>query len=266
MQDLRITFIGGGNMAEALLAGLLTAGHAPELITVAEPLAARRSMLHEQYGIRCVEANSQAVNTADMVVLAVKPQQMESAAQDVGAALKMDCTVVSIAAGVNVASLRRWLAGHVHVVRVMPNTPALLGAGMSVLYSDAAECDKRRAEYLLDACGESMRVEDEQLMHAVTAISGSGPAYFFLMAEVMQAAGVKLGLDEAMAAKLVAQTTLGAGRMLMESGRSAEALRHQVTSPGGTTQAALDMMYEMGLPAAVREGVMAARKRSEEMS
>ncbi|MDQ6999742.1 MAG: pyrroline-5-carboxylate reductase [Mariprofundus sp.] len=266
MQRLNIAFIGGGNMAEALIAGLTRGGHAGDQICVSEPQQARREDLARQYGVRCVEGNADAAACADVLVLAVKPQQMQAAVKGLSVHMKADATVISIAAGVTTASLHAWLGEHIHIVRVMPNTPALLGAGMSVLFSDADEIHKQRAEYVLNACGESLRVNKEKMMHAVTAVSGSGPAYFFLLAEVMQATGIKLGLDEAVAAKLAAQTALGAGKMLADSGRSAEALRHQVTSPGGTTQAALDVMYEMGLPAAVRQGVLAASKRSEELS
>ncbi len=265
MQKLKIGFIGGGNMAEALIAGLKRSGHAGNNICVSEPQQQRRDYLVEAYGVGCVAQNADAAAYADVLVLAVKPQQMQAALGGLAARLKADATVVSIAAGVTTSSLHAWLGESVNIVRVMPNTPALVGAGMSVLFSRAGEMHKQRTEYLLGACGESLRVDDEKLMHAVTAVSGSGPAYFFLLAEVMQATGEKLGLDEAMAAKLAAQTALGAGKMLVESGRSAEALRHQVTSPGGTTQAALDVMYEQGMPAAVRQGVMAASKRSEEL-
>ncbi|MDQ6981609.1 MAG: pyrroline-5-carboxylate reductase [Mariprofundus sp.] len=266
MQGLNIAFIGGGNMAEALVAGLTRGGHSGDQICVSEPQQARRDDLTRQYGVRCVEQNADAAACADVLVLAVKPQQMQAAIKGLSAHLKADMTVISIAAGVSTASLHIWLGEHVHIVRVMPNTPALLGFGMSVLFSDADESHKLRTEYVLNACGESLRVEKEKMMHAVTAVSGSGPAYFFLLAEVMQATGIKLGLDEKVAAKLAAQTALGAGKMLTDSAHSAEALRHQVTSPGGTTQAALDTMYELGLPAAVRQGVMAASKRSEELS
>ncbi len=266
MQGLKIAFIGGGNMAEALIAGQIRGGHAGSNICVSEPMQERRDFLARQYGVHCVEQNADAVTDADILVLAVKPQQMQAAVNGLSVRLKPDTTVISIAAGLSTASLHAWLGADAHIVRVMPNTPALLGEGMSVLFSDADEVHKQRAEYVLNACGESLRVDKEKKMHAVTAVSGSGPAYFFLLAEVMQATGEKLGLDEAMAAKLAAQTALGAGKMLVESGRSAEALRHQVTSPGGTTQAALDMMYEMGMPAAIRQAVVAASKRSEELS
>lgn len=266
MQDLTIAFIGGGNMAEALIAGLRRSGHAGEQIIVSDPQQARRAFLNANYQVTAVEENSVAAAAADLLVLAMKPQQMKDALTGLSDHLKADASVISIAAGVSTAAMQVWLGAGANIVRVMPNTPALVGAGMSVLFSDADELHKVRAEYLLKACGEAVRVEKESQMHAVTALSGSGPAYFFLLAEVMQAAGEKLGLPSELAAKLAAQTALGAGKMLVESDRTSEQLRHQVTSPGGTTQAALDMMYEMGLPAAVRQGVVAASKRSEELA
>ncbi len=263
MQQLKISFIGGGNMAEALIAGLVRARHPGAGIRVAEPNAQRRQQLSDAYAIHTTADNNEVVQSADVLVLAVKPQQMRNALQ--GLEIGENVTVVSIAAGVHTASLAEWLGEQVHIVRVMPNTPALVEAGMSVLFSQADESHCRRVEYVLKACGEVARVEREEQLHAVTAVSGSGPAYFFLLAEMMQAAGVSLGLPKDLAEKLASQTALGAGRMLVESGRSAEALRHQVTSPGGTTQAALDVMYEMGLPDAVRKGVIAASKRSTEL-
>ena len=265
MKQLTIAFIGGGNMAEALIAGLRRAGHAGGHIIVAEPLQSRRDELADKYGIRAIADNQAAASEADILVLAVKPQHMQSVLEGLAGHEKPGATVISIAAGVSMAALRGWLGEHAAFVRVMPNTPALVGAGISVLFSDADGTHRTRAEYVLEACGESVWVDDEKQLHAVTAVSGSGPAYFFLLAEIMQAAGVKLGLSEELAARLAAQTALGAGKMLVESNRSAEQLRHQVTSPGGTTQAALDTMFEQGLPNAVRAGVTAACKRSEEL-
>jgi pyrroline-5-carboxylate reductase len=266
LKQLTIAFIGGGNMAEALISGLCRAGHAGGNIIVAEPLQPRRDELAEKYGIHAVGDNREAASQVDILVLAVKPQQMQAALKGLAGHAKPDATLISIAAGVSTAALSDWLGERASFVRVMPNTPALVGAGISVLFSDAGDMHRARAEYVLEACGESVWVDDEKQLHAVTAVSGSGPAYFFLLAEIMQAAGVKLGLSEALAARLAGQTALGAGKMLVESNRSAEELRHQVTSPGGTTQAALDAMFEQGLPNAVREGVIAACKRSEELS
>lgn len=266
LKQLNIAFIGGGNMAEALIAGLRRAEHAGGNITVAEPQQSRRKELAEKYGIHSVADNREAASQADILVLAVKPQQMQAVLKDLAGHEKADVTLISIAAGVSMAALSGWLGEQASFVRVMPNTPALVGAGISVLFSDAGDMHRTRAEYVLEACGESVWVNDEKQLHAVTAVSGSGPAYFFLLAEIMQAAGVKLGLSETLAARLAGQTALGAGKMLVESNRSAEELRHQVTSPGGTTQAALDAMFQKGLPNAVREGVIAACKRSEELS
>jgi len=266
MQQLTISFIGGGNMAEGLIAGLRRGGHPANQICVAEPGEARRQQLSEAYGVRTTADNRQAAGCADILVLAVKPQQMQAALLNLGQCLQENATIVSIAAGVSIASLTGWLGGAANMVRVMPNTPALVGAGMSVLYSDAGDEHRSRSTYLMQACGAVEWVESEQQMHAVTAVSGSGPAYFFLLTEVMQASGVALGLPEALAGRLATQTALGAGRMLVESGRAPAALRQQVTSPGGTTQAALDVMFEEGLPGTVRKALAAASKRSKELA
>jgi len=264
MKDLQITFIGGGNMAEALVAGLIDSGHSREKLMVTDVRQERLDILKDSYGVQTDTSNSAAVSGADVVVLAVKPQMMAEAASEVGGYLKQDATVISIAAGVGISSIKCSLGrDDAALVRVMPNTPALVGAGMSVLFTDADALHHDRSEYVLGASGETAWVDNEELLHAVTAVSGSGPAYFFLLAEVIQATGVKLGLSEELAEKLASQTAAGAGKMLAESGRKAEELRHQVTSPGGTTQAALDEMYEKGLPGAVRAGVIAASKRSK---
>ena len=265
MKNLQIVFIGGGNMAEALIAGLIRSGHPQDRLTVTDIRQDRLDSLQQEYGVQVSSNNAVAVSQADVVVLAVKPQMMQKAVSSLSGSLKQDATVVSIAAGVGIDSISSYLGNDSAVVRVMPNTPALLGAGMSVLFSGAEALHRERSEYVMGASGETAWVDREELLHAVTAVSGSGPAYFFLLAEVLQAAGVKLGLSEALAEKLASQTAAGAGKMLAESGRKAEELRHQVTSPGGTTQAALDEMYEKGLPDAVRAGVFAASKRSKEL-
>ncbi len=266
MKNLQIVFIGGGNMAEALIAGLVRSGHSQKKLMVTDIRQERLDSLQQDYGIQTGTSNTTAVSRGDVVVLAVKPQMMQEALSDLGDSLKQNTTVVSIAAGVGIDSIKGYLSrDDMAVVRVMPNTPALVGAGMSVLFSDAEEMHRERSEYVMGASGETAWVEREELLHAVTAVSGSGPAYFFLLAEVLQATGVKLGLSEELSEKLASQTAAGAGKMLAESGRKAEELRHQVTSPGGTTQAALDEMYEKGLPDAIRAGVIAASKRSKEL-
>jgi len=267
MNHLNITFIGGGNMAEALISGLISAGHPSKHLCVSDISAQRLSFLAEQYGICTHEDNVDAVQGSDVVLLAVKPQQMDMVLEGIAECLDEKTTVISIAAGVELNRMRAKLPENITgLIRVMPNTPALVGAGMSVLYSEADTVHKERAEYILTTSGEVAWVDQEKYLHAVTAVSGSGPAYFFLMAEIMQASGEALGLPKALAAQLAAQTAMGSGKMLVESGRTAAELRAQVTSPNGTTQAALDTMYECGLPDAVRKGVAAASKRSKELA
>jgi len=248
-----------------MIAGLLRSGHPAAQIAVGEPAAARREALAKRHGVQVSDDNCAVVRDADLVVLAVKPQQMPKALKGLPACLRAEATVLSIAAGVRIASLRDGLDGHAAIVRAMPNTPALVGAGVAAVFTEAGEPHRARAIWLLSRCGEVIELEREEQMHAVTAISGSGPAYFFLLAEMMQAAGRSLGLPEALAARLAAHTALGAGKMLVESGRTAADLRQQVTSPGGTTQAALDVMYERGLPDAVRAALQAAARRSQEL-
>ncbi len=182
MQDLKIAFLGGGNMAGAMIAGLIRSGHPAERIAVGEPQAARREELAARHGVRTADDNCAVVRDADLVVLAVKPQQMQKALKGLPACLGAEATVLSIAAGVRLASLREWLGGHAAIVRAMPNTPALVGAGIAAMFTEAGEPHRGRAVYLLSRCGEVVEIEREEQMHAVTAVSGSGPAYFFLLA------------------------------------------------------------------------------------
>ena len=267
MNTKRITFIGGGNMAEALVSGLIKAGHDAANITVTDTDQTKLDSLTSQYGVQTSSDNAAAVAQADVIVLAVKPQVITNVLTDIGASIPASTTVVSIAAGASIQTLKDAAnSDDLAIVRVMPNTPAMLGAGMSVLFSEQDQAHKDAAEYVLAASGETAWVDDEKDLHAVTALSGSGPAYFFLLAEAMQAAGESLGLSKDLASKLANQTALGAGRMLAESGRDAATLRAQVTSKGGTTQAALDTMYENELPITVRKAIQAAHKRSRELS
>ena len=264
MPDLNIGFIGGGNMAEALIAGLLAGGHAASQVRVIDINKARLETLHQQYGVSLCADIVDLVSGSDVLLLAVKPQQVDDVLSQLGV-VGADKTIISIAAGISAKHIASILGDGAAVVRVMPNTPCLVGEGMSVLFSGAQQMHCERAEYVLAASGQTAWIEDEQLMHAVTAVSGSGPAYFFLLAELMQAAGQSLGLPRELCEKLVGQTALGAARMLTESGKGAEILRQQVTSPGGTTQAALETMFEEHLPDAVRNAIVAAAKRSREL-
>ncbi|MDQ6988111.1 MAG: pyrroline-5-carboxylate reductase [Mariprofundaceae bacterium] len=265
MRNLNIGFIGGGNMAEALISGLIAAGHAPEHVRVADISSERLAVLEKQYAMLACENIATVAAASDVLVLAVKPQHIDGVLAELSG-IAPDVTIISIAAGVDSARIVNALGTDTALVRVMPNTPCLVGEGMSVLFSEAGDLHRQRAEYVLAASGQTAWVEDEQLMHAVTAVSGSGPAYFFLLAELMQAAGQSLGLAPELSKKLVEQTALGAAKMLKDSGKSAEILRQQVTSPGGTTQAALETMFEGQLPDVVRSALVAAAKRSRELA
>ncbi len=260
-----IAFIGGGNMAASLIGGLIQAGHPAALLSVAEPLAERRDWLARQFaGIRIAAQAAEISGSADALVLAVKPQQMHEALS--GLPLRAGSTVVSIAAGIQLASLARWLGATVHLVRSMPNTPALLGAGISGLYADAAvpAAARELASYILRAAGSCVWVEREEQLDAVTAVSGSGPAYFFLITELMREAGVGLGLAPAVAADLALQTFIGAAKMAA-TGTDVAQLRANVTSKGGTTAAALQHLENAGLRTIFADALGAAARRSQEL-
>lgn len=264
-----LAFIGGGNMARSLIGGLARRGVDTRSIRVAEPVAALREALVADFGVQAFEHGAEAAAGAGLWLLAVKPQMMRAACEPLaGVAQAQRPLVVSIAAGIPVARLQEWLGGGLPVVRCMPNTPALLGAGVTGLYA-GAEVDadgRRRAEELLASAGATVWVGEETLVDAVTAVSGSGPAYAFLLAEAMEAAAVAEGLPAADARTLVVHTLLGAGRMLAEAGEAPAELRRRVTSPGGTTQAALETFQAGGFEALVARAVHAARERGAELA
>lgn len=260
-----IAFIGGGNMAASLIGGLKAAGHPADHIRVAEPDVARAEALRARFGVSVFSSGADVLTGAHTIVLAVKPQQM-------GAALKglqpdAGACVVSIAAGIRLAFLRHALGERAHYVRTMPNTPALYGCGVSGLYADGSTpaFARLRAETVLRAAGEVCWLEQEAELDAVTAVSGSGPAYFFLLVEAMREAGVALGLAPATAAQLAAQTCIGAARMIQAGGTDVADLRAQVTSKGGTTEAALRHLENAGMRPMFREALAAAARRSAEL-
>ncbi len=264
-----LAFIGGGNMARSLIGGLIARGHAPDAIHVAEPVEALREALARDFGVRVHASAADAAADADVWLLAVKPQVMRTVCGDLSAlAQARRPLAISIAAGITAAQLERWLGGGVAVVRAMPNTPALLGAGITGLYAnDRADAAQRNAAAaLLAAVGPTVAIADESLMDAVTAVSGSGPAYVFLLAEAMQAAGEAEGLAPDAARQLAAQTLLGAARMLTESGEDAGVLRARVTSPNGTTQAAIETFQAGGFEALVAKAIHAATERGRQLS
>lgn len=264
-----IAFIGGGNMARSLIAGLIRQGVPANTIHVAEPVDALREQLATDFGVQVHVTAAEAAEDCHTWLLAVKPQVMAEVCAPLAPLAKiLRPLVVSIAAGISRERLRQWLGEGAGVVRAMPNTPALLGAGVTGLYAGAdVDADGRaRAQALLASAGQTVWIEDETLMDAVTAVSGSGPAYVFLLAEAMQAAAVAQGLPEDAATTLVAQTLLGASRMLTESGETAAELRRRVTSPKGTTQAAIETFQAGGFEALVAQAVDAAARRGRELS
>ena len=270
MSTPRIAFIGGGNMAASLIGGLRAQGLPASAICASDPGTDRRTELHDAHGIDTFADNAQAVAGADVVVLAVKPQVMQTVCRDLAPHLQANQLIVSIAAGITCASLQQWLGADTPraIVRCMPNTPALLRQGVSGLFANAAVSDeqKRQAEQLLSAVGLALWLDREELIDAVTAVSGSGPAYFFLLIEAMTAAGEQLGLPRETAAELTLQTALGAARMACESDVEAAELRRRVTSPNGTTEAAIKAFQAGGLEALVQQAMDAAARRSAELA
>ena len=260
---MKITFLGGGNMANALIGGLLGKGFAPADIAVIELGAEGRERLAATYGVRTYAAPDTAAMASDVVVLAVKPQQMQAAVTSLLPFLGTQL-IVSIAAGLRLEDLSRWCGGHRQLVRTMPNTPALIGAGVTGLYAlpevDAA--GRRCAERVLQAVGTTVWIAEEAQMDAVTAVSGSGPAYVFLFIEALQQAGESLGFTPEAARQLAIETTLGAAKLAAQSAEPASVLRERVTSKGGTTHAAISSMQADGLPALFEKAMVAARDRA----
>ena len=264
-----IAFVGGGNMARSLIGGLIARGRPATSIRVAEPVDTLRAALVRDFGVAVFADNAQAVDAAGTWVFSVKPQVMRTVCEALApVAQAARPLVVSVAAGITTTQLERWLGGTLDVVRAMPNTPAMLGAGVTGLFAnprvDAG--DRARTQALLSAAGETVWIDDEARMDAVTAVSGSGPAYVFLLAEAMQAAGVAEGLSPDAARTLALQTILGAGRMLLESDVDAAELRRRVTSPNGTTHAAITTFEDGGFRDLVARAVHAATLRGKELS
>lgn len=263
---MRITFIGGGNMASALIAGVLRQGHAAQHIAVVEHNAEARARLLAAYPVRTYPGLCAEAVAADVVVLAVKPQQLKALAQAL-APLLASQLVVSIAAGVRARTLSAWLQGYASVVRTMPNTPAMIGAGVTALFAlpDVTAAQRQTAEAILQAAGSVLWVEDEALMDAVTAVSGSGPAYVFYFIEAMQQAALELGLSASAARQLALQTMLGSAQLAASSSEDVATLRARVTSKAGTTERAVQCMDEAGVKAAIVSAIHAAAARSREL-
>ena len=265
-----IAFIGGGNMARSLIGGLIAQGRDPASIRVAEPVDVLRDALKADFGVSVFDASTAAIADASTWVFAVKPQMMRMVCESLATQAQV-CRplVISIAAGITGSQLERWLGGALPVVRTMPNTPALLGAGVTGLHaSPHVDAEGRAfAETLLAAAGKTVWINDEDLMDAVTAVSGSGPAYVFLLAEAMIDAGIAEGLPAEAARTLALETVMGAARMLTErDAPDAAELRRRVTSPNGTTQAAIETFQAGGFHTLVAGAIHAARERGRALS
>ena len=268
-QPSHIAFIGAGNMASAIFGGMLGSGYPAEAIVATSRSQEKRDAISQRYGIRTMQDNLAAIEEADVVVLAVKPQMMRdlclSLRESVQARRPL---VVSVAAGLDAATLDRWLGGGLPLIRCMPNTPSLVGAGASGLYANdrVSDAQRRLATELLESVGLVEWVEQEAQIEAVTAISGSGPAYFFLFMESLEAAGVELGLSAESARRLALQTAFGAAKMARESEFDPAELRRRVTSPNGTTERAIQTFEEAGLADIVDRATRACAERARKLS
>lgn len=268
-QSARIAFIGAGNMATSLVGGMLARGFDASQLTMTDISGERLQQLKAQYGVAVTGSNADAARDADVILLAVKPQQMAEVCAGLAASLQgRQPLVVSIAAGIPIAKIQGWLGGNVAVVRCMPNTPALVQMGATGLYASAQVNAAQRAlaQSMLDAVGIALWLDSEDQIDAVTALSGSGPAYFFLVMEAMIAAGRALGLDENLSRQLTLQTALGAAQMAITSSDDPAELRRKVTSPGGTTQAALNVFEAAQTRDIFLKALLAARDRSRELA
>ena len=263
---MKITFLGGGNMANALIGGMLKQGFPASDITVVDPGDEARSKLQQAFAVTCLPGTDQLANAGDLLILAVKPQQMKEAVAPLSPKLG-NALVVSIAAGLDLAALSRFLGGHRRIVRCMPNTPALIGAGMTGLCA-LPEVDgnqRTAAERVMRAVGQTVWIDDESKMDGVTAISGSGPAYVFLFIEALQQAAADLGFTPEQGRQMAIETVLGAASLAAQSSEPASVLRERVTSKGGTTAAALQVMDEKAVKPGIIAGIMAAEARGREL-
>ncbi|MDJ0955247.1 MAG: pyrroline-5-carboxylate reductase [Arenicellales bacterium] len=268
MQNKNIGFIGGGNMARSLIGGLIDTGHSIDTLYVAEPDPAKRQYFEQQVGIHATEDNSNIMSTCDIIVLAVKPQIIKDVLLPLQPLLQQyRPLILSIAAGVTEKDIDRWAGGSLPIVRAMPNTPALVGSGATGLYANSRVNEEQHdlAESLMRAVGLTVWLENEALLDPVTALSGSGPAYFMLFMEALEQAAIDQGLDSETAHLLVLETCLGAAKLAMESDEELIELRRRVTSPGGTTERALQVMEDGNIKGIIGKALKAASQRASEL-
>jgi pyrroline-5-carboxylate reductase len=269
MKDCKITFIGGGNMARSLIGGLIEDGFNPDHIHVSDPEPLCLQALTDKYPVHTYTSNLSAAKNCNVLILAVKPQQLQAVVKQLAPEWESDRLLISIAAGIKLDDMARWLAfDDAAIVRAMPNTPSLVQAGAAALCANDAVSRQQHelAESILRAVGLAIWVDDEVKMDAVTALSGSGPAYFFLVMEAMEFAATEMGLDAETARLLCLQTAFGAAKMALESDESTSTLRERVTSPGGTTERALHELDDGGLRGLFENALIAAALRSRELA
>lgn len=263
---MNITFIGGGNMSSALIGGLLQQGYSPGQIRVVEISAERREKIKHAFKVETVAELAKGVSGSEVILLAVKPQQLSVVARELASQLR-NHLVISIAAGIRATDISRWMSGYARVVRAMPNTPALIRAAVTGLYAlpGVSMEEKHNAEAILGAVGSVLWCDREELLDAVTAVSGSGPAYVFYFIEAMQKAGQELGLDASQARRLSLATFLGAAGLANQSGDDVATLRARVTSQGGTTERAIQTLENAGVKHAIVHAIHVASQRSREL-
>ena len=269
MGNPHICFVGGGNMARSLIGGLIGDGMKPQFITVGEPDAGRREKLTNEFGVTALADNVAAASESGVVIFAVKPQVMKAAVLPLAEELsEKKHLLISIAAGISISSLESWAGDDLAIVRAMPNTPALINTGITALFANSRVSleQRNKAESIMCAVGRVVWIKEETLMDTVTAVSGSGPAYFFYFMEALEQAAIEGGLDGETARLLTLETALGAARLAIETAESPSELRKQVTSPGGTTEAAIQVLEHAGINQILKHAVNAARERSADLS
>ena len=261
-------FIGGGNMASCIVSGLSNTNTDKYRITVCDPNQAKLDLLKEKYKVEICLSNKKAVKHADLLILAVKPQSIRSVINEIQSLIKSSAIIISVAAGVKTTSIKSWLGKSNVIIRAMPNTPSAVLCGATGLYTnpETSEKTKNQVKEIFDAIGYSCWVDNEKDINAVIALSGSSPAYFFKIFEIMQDIGQELGLDEKKAFELLIQTFIGSSKMIRKMDNTPAQLREQVTSPGGTTERALNVFSKENLASTLREAMHKAYERAEEMS
>jgi len=269
MKDCKIAFLGGGNMALSLIGGLVSDGFNPSHIHIADPDANRLETIKASYAVQTYTDNTRAINECRVIVPAVKPQQLQHVVKQCSPLWQDNMMLISIAAGIRLNDIARWLERpNAAIVRTMPNTPALVQAGATALYANefVSAQQKELAESILRAVGITLWVKDEEQINVVTALSGSGPAYFFLVMEAIETAAIELGLEPETAKLLCLQTAFGASKMALESNDSTALLRQKVTSPGGTTERAIHELEDGGLRSLFENALIAAALRARELA